>query len=83
MGTYKRNKPASSMGTTGSLGVSFAAPLTRGGFPGGMSRPHQMSVDTEGNVYIASWDGGWVNKYTPKPGANPDHLVGKEINLKK
>ena len=34
MGTYKRNKPASSMGTTGSLGVSFAAPLTRGGFPG-------------------------------------------------
>ena len=32
---------------------------------------------------IASWDGGWVNKYTPKPGANPDHLVGKEINLKK
>ena len=56
---------------------------TRGGFPGGMSRPHQMSVDTEGNVYIASWDGGWVNKYTPKPGANPDHLVGNEINLKK
>ena len=34
MGTYKRNEPVSFMGTTGSLGVSYAAPLTRGGFPG-------------------------------------------------
>ena len=38
---------------------------TRGGFPGGLSRPHQISVDTQGNLYIASWDGGWANKYTP------------------
>lgn len=51
---------------------------TLGGFPGGMSRPHQVSVDTEGNVYVASWDGGWVDKYTPKPGANPDHLVARD-----
>ncbi len=55
---------------------------TRGGFAGGMSRPHQFSVDTEGNVYVASWDGGWANKYTPKPGANPDHLIGRELKLK-
>ena len=55
---------------------------TRGGFPGGLSRPHQISVDPQGNLYIASWDGGWANKYTPKPGADPAHLVGKELKLK-
>ena len=31
---------------------------TRGGFAGGLSRPHQLDVDQDGNVYIASWDGG-------------------------
>ena len=30
----RRSQRGSGMGTTGSLGVSFAAPLTRGGFPG-------------------------------------------------
>ena len=30
----RRSHRGSGMGTTGSLGVSFAAPLTRGGFPG-------------------------------------------------
>jgi hypothetical protein len=54
---------------------------TRGGFAGGLSRPHQIDVDSEGNVYIASWDGGWVTKYTPKPGADPAHLVGKKLVL--
>ena len=39
---------------------------TSGGFAGGLSRPHQIDVDQEGNVYIASWDGGWVTKYVPK-----------------
>ncbi len=49
---------------------------TRGGFPGGLSRPHQIDVDQEGNVYIASWDGGWVNKFIPKPGADRKTLAG-------
>ena len=31
---------------------------------------------------IASWDGGWANKYTPKPGADPGHLVGQGLKLK-
>ena len=35
---------------------------TRGGFAGGLSRPHQLDVDQEGNLYIASWDGGWMDK---------------------
>jgi peptidylamidoglycolate lyase len=55
---------------------------TRGGFPGGLSRPHQMDVDQDGNVYIASWDGGWANKFVPKPGADPARLVGKKLILK-
>ena len=56
---------------------------TRGGFAGGLSRPHQIDVDREGNVYIASWDGGWVTKYVPKPGANPDQLVRPKLVLSK
>ena len=52
---------------------------TRRGFVGGLSRPHQMDVDEEGNVYVASWDGGWLNKFIPKPGADPTKLVGKPL----
>ena len=55
---------------------------TRGGFPGGLSRPHQIDVDQEGNVYIASWDGGWMNKFIPKPNADPDKLVGRPLVLR-
>lgn len=52
---------------------------TRGGFPGGLSRPHQVDVDEEGNVYVASWDGGWVSKFVPKLGADPDRLIGRQL----
>ena len=54
---------------------------TRGGFVGGLSRPHQMDVDQEGNVYVASWDGGWLNKFVPKADADPDELVGRPLVL--
>jgi hypothetical protein len=54
---------------------------TRGGFPGGLSRPHQIEVDQEGNVYIASWDGGWVDKFVPKPGADAEKLIGRGLVL--
>jgi peptidylamidoglycolate lyase len=54
---------------------------TRGGFPGGLSRPHQLDVDQEGNVYIASWDGGWANKYVPTPNADPSKLIGRPLVL--
>ena len=46
-----------------------------GGLAGGLFRPHQIDVDQEGNVYVASWSGGWVNKFTPKPDADPDKLT--------
>jgi hypothetical protein len=54
---------------------------TRGGFPGGLSRPHQIDADQEGNVYIANWDGGWVTKHVPKPGADPGKLVRRQLVL--
>jgi hypothetical protein len=54
---------------------------TMGGFPGGLSRPHQMDVGPDGTVYVASWDGGWLNKFTPKPGADPARLVGRPLRL--
>ena len=54
---------------------------TRGGFPGGLSRPHQLDVDEEGNVYVASWDGGWVDKFTPRPDADPEKLIGRPLVL--
>jgi len=54
---------------------------TRGGFPGGLSRPHQLDVDEDGNLYIASWDGGWMSKFIPKPGADEAKLIGKGLVL--
>lgn len=62
---------------------------TRGGFEGGLSRPHQMSRDEKGNIYIANYDagpdvgqlGGFVVKYTPKPDADPDLIVGPPLML--
>jgi DNA-binding beta-propeller fold protein YncE len=52
---------------------------TWGDFPGGMWGVHGMSVDTEGNFYVAEVDNGGVQKYRPRPGANPAFLVGKPI----
>ena len=54
---------------------------TRGGFPGGLSRPHQLDVDQNGNVYIVSWDGGWADKFIPKPDADPSKLIGRALIL--
>ena len=54
---------------------------TRGGFVGGLSRPHQMAVDQDGNVYIANYDGGYVTKFTPRPDADPSKLIGQPLVL--
>lgn len=57
---------------------------TAGGFPGGFARPHEVDVDQEGNVYITSWDWpGYLSKFTPKPGADPAHLIGQKLGTKK
>ena len=49
-----------------------------GDFPGGIAGVHGMSVDEEGNVYLAQVDNkGGVQKFVPKEGANPDYLISK------
>ena len=52
-----------------------------GGFPGGLSRPHQMDVGPDGTVYVASWDGGWLNQFIPKPDGDSAKLVGRPLRL--
>ena len=42
---------------------------------GGFERPHGMSVDREGNFYVANFDGDVVGKFSPKPGADRSKLI--------
>ena len=52
-----------------------------GYFPGGLWGPHQFSVDTDGNVYVAeSWSGG-SQKFRPKPGADRSKLISAPVPL--
>ena len=53
---------------------------TYGEFPGGISGVHGMSVDQEGNLYLAQVDNkGGVQKFIPRAGANPDFVIGGPI----
>ena len=44
---------------------------TVGDFPGTLWGVHGISVDQEGNMYVAEVDAGRVQKFRPRPGANP------------
>jgi DNA-binding beta-propeller fold protein YncE len=48
---------------------------TFGAFPGGLWGPHQFSVDSDGNLYVAETFNGRVQKFRPKPGADPSKLI--------
>jgi hypothetical protein len=52
---------------------------TWGDFPGGMWGVHGISVDEEGNFYVAEVDNGGFQKFVPRDGANPDFLVGPPV----
>jgi len=52
---------------------------TWGDFPGGMWGVHGLSVDQEGNFYVAEVDSGRAQKYTPRRNANPAFIVGKPV----
>jgi streptogramin lyase len=52
---------------------------TLGNWPGGFSNMHGMTVDQEGNLYVVEVGGGRVQKFRPKPGANPEFLVSKPV----
>jgi len=59
-----------------------AGTMGRDTWAGGLSLPHQMDLDEEGNLYVASYSGGWIDKFTPKAGADSGKLVGKRLLLK-
>jgi hypothetical protein len=81
-GTYGE---ASSLGRPGFTCSDDAAVVEAGldtdhtGACGGFSLPHQMSVDSEGNLYVAQFGGPWIDKYVPKPGADPSRLIGQPL----
>jgi hypothetical protein len=50
-----------------------------GDFPGGFWGVHGFSVDQDGNFYVAEVDSGRVQKFTPRPGADPRFLVSRPI----
>lgn len=52
---------------------------TFGNFPGAQWGVHGMSVDQEGNFYIAEVGNGRVQKYTPRAGVRPETLIGKPV----
>ncbi len=64
-------------GPTGALETWRTSELTRA--PGAMARPHQMDVDQDGNVYVVNFDTGHVDKFVPKPNADPSKLVGRSL----
>jgi len=54
---------------------------TWGDFPGGFWGVHGMSVDPDGNFYVAEVDNGGAQKFRPRAGANPAYLMGKPIRV--
>jgi hypothetical protein len=53
-----------------------------GGQPGQLNGPHSITVDQEGNLYLAEVFNGRVQKFRPKPGADPAKLIGQELRYK-
>jgi hypothetical protein len=50
-----------------------------GDWPGAMWNVHGMTVDQEGNLYLAEVNNGRAQKFRPRPGANPAMLVGPPV----
>lgn len=50
-----------------------------GEFPGGQWGTHGLSVDQEGNFYIAEVGNGRVQKFVPRPGARAETMVGRPV----
>ncbi|MGI9259068.1 MAG: hypothetical protein ACR2QQ_09540 [Gammaproteobacteria bacterium] len=51
-----------------------------GDYPGGIAGVHGISVDQEGNLYLAQVDNkGGVQKFIRREGANPDFVVGQPV----
>ena len=62
--------------TEGHLLYAFGA---WGDYPGGFWGVHGITVDQEGNFYVAEVDNGRVQKFTPRKGATQSFLVSKPV----
>ena len=51
-----------------------------GDWPGGLWGAHQLSVDQEGNFYIAEVSNGRAQKFRPKKNADPAKLIAKPVH---
>ncbi|MBT5030886.1 MAG: hypothetical protein HOM55_01165, partial [Proteobacteria bacterium] len=76
-----KNLWAADRATTKVLGYNLDGQLlyswgTFGNFPGAQWGVHGMSVDQEGNFYVAEVGNGRVQKYRPRAGARPETMVG-------
>ena len=60
--------------TNGKLLYSWG---TFGAMPGGFWGVHQFHTDSEGSLYTADVHVGRPQKFRPKKGANPQHLIGR------
>ena len=54
---------------------------TSGRFPGALGGVHQISVDQDGNLYVAEVNNGRAQKFRPRPGADHGRLVGQPLRF--
>jgi DNA-binding beta-propeller fold protein YncE len=52
---------------------------SQGDWPGALWNVHGMSVDPEGNLYLAEVNNGRAEKFRPRSGANPALLIGQRM----
>ena len=52
---------------------------SQGQWPGAIWNVHGMSVDSDGNLYLAEVNNGRPEKFRPRKGANPAFLVGQPV----
>jgi DNA-binding beta-propeller fold protein YncE len=52
---------------------------SQGQWPGAFWNIHGMSVDPDGNLYVAEVNSGRFEKFRPRTGANPALLVGQPV----
>ncbi len=52
---------------------------SQGQWPGAIWNVHGMSVDQEGNLYLAEVNNGRAQKFSPRADANMDHVVGPPL----
>ncbi len=52
-----------------------------GKYPGQFGGPHALTVDQDGNLYVAEGFNGRVQKFRPRWGADPSKVVGQEVRF--